>query len=134
MIEGAVAAVAAPSGDVAQLKLSELKAAFSKPDDQAVVKIYRTAGPAGAQNLAFARLWARNVDEEGEGVWFPLGTGTGADKGKLNEGAAIDGTGGLVHAEPVFMPLTFDEIYIELGAFTGAALAVNVEMVFPRRH
>lgn len=129
MIEGATAAVIPPVANVAQLKISDLNAIFS-PLNEAIVKIYRTAGPVGAQQLAYARMWGRN---NGLVPWFPLGIGTAANKGKINGGAAIDGSGDLVHAEPVTLPLAFDELYVELGAFTGALLAVNVELVFPRR-
>lgn len=129
LIENAVSANGEPVGDVAQLRVRDLLAMF-KPDDRAILKIYRTLGPDGPQNLAFARLWGRH---DSDGIWCPLGTGTSGSKGKLNDGDAIDGIDNLVHAEPVFMPLAFDDLYVELGGFTGDGLTINVELVFPRR-
>jgi hypothetical protein len=49
-----------------------------RPVDAASIVIYNTAG-TGALSIAFAKLWVYE-----DGIWYPLGTGAAADKGKLN--------------------------------------------------
>ncbi len=74
------------------------------------------------------------------GVWVPRGTGTGANKGKLNAGASIDATNGnnVAHEEPLTGALggaTPDLLYAELisPAGTGAAFTCKVHTKGPRR-
>lgn len=93
--------------------------------------LIRAAGSTVA-SLAFARLWGYfRVSKGAAGAnapqgtdasfWAPMGTGTGANKGKLNAGAAIDETsaGVIVHDEERSGFREPDRVYIELGVFTN---------------
>jgi len=68
--------------------------------------------------------------------WHPLGTGTGAAKGILNAGAAIDEgpvADKIRHAEPLDLPVHFSRLYLEITAIGGTATAVTAYLTWTDR-
>lgn len=127
---------ARPTGasDATSVAMSKITAVFNPDEDQAAIAVYNTAG-SGAVSVPYVRLWGRfdylvgvvAADEE----WFPTGTGTDADKGKINKAAAMGETStDLVrHAEMLNGALLFDRVGVEVGAVAGTGPAVNVDLI-----
>jgi hypothetical protein len=125
LLAAAAAVNGVPSGASAGLAIADLYERFGlvlPPTDAALV-LFSTAG-SGTMSCT-ARLWGYHPI--GNGVWVPLGTGTGADKGKINVGSAIDesGTDVLRHSEAIsLVALTGSRLYLEL---TQISAGVTVE-------
>lgn len=92
------------------------------------IRVHNPAGVGGV-GVTYVRLWGGQRDPDGDdatdkGKWFPGGTGTNADKGKINNGQALGetSTNRLRHAEPVTLPGHCDRVYAELGTVSGSAL------------
>ena len=130
LLSAVSAANSAPSAATAGVPLRRRAVGLLSADDgfpfdvdEASLYLWNASG-TGALSLAYARLWVY-ID----GFWQPLGTGTAADKGKLNR--HDDGTGTisyeieshvndkLRHIERVRGFMEAERIYLELGAFTG---------------
>lgn len=92
--------------------------------------IYTTAGN-GTMGIAPTRAWLYN---SAAAKWFPPGTGTAATVGYLNEGVAYDESTAdqISRVEVIYLPAHADGIYVQLGAITGTATAVNVDVRFTR--
>lgn len=86
---------------------------------------------AGQTLSATCRLWGYLT---AAAKWFPLGTGTDANKGKLNAGSAMGEvtTDVLLHAEPVLYPGHFDRLYLEITALSGSGASINAWITTPR--
>ena len=67
-------------------------------------------------------------------AWFPLGPGTAAAKGTINEGAALDETGTdlIRHSEPVYFAGHFKRYELQVTAIGGTATAVSAYLVFQK--
>lgn len=81
--------------------------------------------------LGTFRLWGYSGDADD---WFPLGTGTDGDKGKLNEGAELGetSTDKIQHAEAVEFAGHFTRLYLELIGPGGTAPSFNAWFIAPR--
>jgi len=86
-----------------------------------------TAG-SGTMTATF-RLWGMfgTLAGASNGLWCPLGAGTDALKGVLNDGTACGevSTDLLRHAEPVTFPAHMSRLYVEITAIGGTATAVT---------
>jgi hypothetical protein len=82
-----------------------------------VVRVCNTAG-TGAVSITYVRLWEYH---SASAKMYPLGIGADADKGKLNNGAAlgVTGTDVLRHAETVPIAIRGDGIQAEIGVTAG---------------
>ena len=82
-----------------------------------VIRIYNTAG-TGAVSISYVRLWEYHTASQ---KMYPLGIGADADKGKLNNGAAlgVTGTDVLRHRETVPIAISGDGIQAEIGTTAG---------------
>jgi hypothetical protein len=133
LFRGATSTVAAPSlvtdgvplwrGAKGFLNSNE---GFPEDLDEAEIVLFETAYTSGVPAIAFARIWGGFQRDETSIIWSPLGTGTGnaaaaTDKGRLNNGAAIDGPTAttLRHAEIVRSLRQCNRIALQTGAFTG---------------
>lgn len=91
------------------------------PIASAILHLYNTAG-SGAITLAFLRLWGWCA---ATGLWGPIGTGTDADKGKINAAGGYAfgevASDKIVHYERILDPGLFDYITAELGTVAGQA-------------
>lgn len=137
LVEAAIASAAAPSALGDGVAVSDLTSQFD-PENECTLLCYTTAG-AGVITCAYIRprgLVLEQVAAAGPNKWFPLGTGTDADKGKLNELIAqgeVDANQ-LLHAERLFGILDYDRLGCELGAIAGdGTQRVNVDLVFRAR-
>lgn len=87
---------------------------------------------AGTGVLTFTggRLWGYHT---ASAKWYPLGTGTDADKGKINGGVALGevSADNLVHAEPVLFLGHFDRVYLE-GTPAGTNPLFEAWLITPR--
>lgn len=131
LVESATTANGAPSAATDGFALDDLKLGYV-PALEIEIQIASDAG-SGVMTCSYARVWGYNATTA---RWFPVGTGSDADKGKLNNAAVLGetGTDAIRHAELFLFPGLFDRIYIELGVFGGAATALDVDVVFPRNN
>jgi hypothetical protein len=139
LVEGALAAngvptavpIATPTAGVGFL-MPALAAGYALAPECSIW-IYTTAGSA-TMGIAPSRLWGFHWTSATAGLWFPMGTGTAATAGYLNEGVAYDetGTDQISRVEVVYLPSHCDGIYVQLGVITGTATAVNVDAKFNR--
>jgi len=110
---------------------------FQRDVDEALLVLENTAGDVVALSITYARVWGRVASDPSDPdarIWVPLGTGTAADKGKLNK-HDVAGTptftiasvadGQLVHMERIRGFGECDRLFLELGVFSGANLAVR---------
>jgi hypothetical protein len=132
LVESATAANGAPTGAPSSTPAATVGFLLSSetligPD--CTVRLYSTAG-SGVMTLSYARVWGYSTAST---AWVPLGVGTDADKGKLNNGAAFGETAAdvIAHAEPLYDITHFDGVYVELGVFGGTATAISVDLDFP---
>lgn len=82
-----------------------------------------SVGASGVASIAYGRLWGySNAGPARARKFAPLGTGTDADKGKINGGDPLGETSAdqISHVEIVDNLDKLDWIYLELGAFTTA--------------
>lgn len=131
LVESATAANGVPSGAPSATPAATvgfLLGSETLLQGSCTVRIYETAG-SGTMTLAYARLWGYSPTS---GKWSALGTGTDADKGKLNNGGAFGetGTNELRHQEVIGYLHHLHGIYIELGTIGGTATALSVELDF----
>lgn len=103
---------------------------YGVPPAKGALVIASTAG-SGTMTATF-RLWGKLP--VASGIWVPLGPGTGAAKGTLNTGSAVDETGAdlLRHSEMVENLGMFERLYVEITAIGGTATAVTAWMVVQR--
>ncbi len=138
MFDGAAAVGAVPTGAPSETPADGVGFAMSAlgfgnvgPMDATL----RVRSTAGTGTLAVTiRRWGYAVES---GIWTPTGIGTGAAKGIINGGAALDETGTnlIRHAEPLFYVHHFDGIYFQITdapATGGDALSLVIEILFPR--
>ena len=80
------------------------------------------------------RLWGYVATPSSTGAWYPMGTGTDADKGKINAGTALGEviTDVVLHAEPVLYVGHFDRIYLECTAIGGSSPSFEAWLITPR--
>lgn len=138
LVDGASAANGKPS-EAAVFSAVGVEAPLldRKGPTYASIRIYNPAG-TGVVTVDYARLWVGQADPtdpgDAAGKWFPAGVGTDANKGKINNGAALGETSAdkLRHSEVVVLPSHCDRLYAELGAITGSTVAINVDLVFAR--
>jgi hypothetical protein len=131
-VEGAAATVlkAVPTADEffdLRAVNDNFRGAFPVPCQ---VLVYNTAG-TNPVSVTFIRLWGYNA---ASGKMFPLGTGADADKGKINNAAALGetDTDDLRHAEVVLYLGMWDGIMAEVGTTGGTgAEAITVDLLIP---
>ncbi len=133
LFEGVAAALADPVGDVAHFAFAEIIGHPAKfiPESSAALKIYSTAGTGPLS--CKGRVWVRNTHSP---VWAPVGLGTAANKGLMNNTLAITGAVTLAHVEPYNLPLLFDEMYLQVTDLVdggGGDLRLTAEMILERR-
>lgn len=98
------------------------------------VALARSTAGSGTMSVTLKLwvYWEGSADGSGDAVgWYPLGTdATAADKGKLNEGNAIDETGTdlIAHVERVVGLNAFTRAYMEVVAISGTATAISAWM------
>lgn len=85
------------------------------------VEILVEGATSGSGSIAFVRLWAWYPGAIAANKWFPLGIGTDANKGKLNNTAALGETGTNIirHAEVLGALRAFTKLYAQYGALTN---------------
>lgn len=97
----------------------------------------------GALAISYIRAWGWFQVSKGPAVaatvplgtdasdWAPLGTGTAADKGKLNGAAAlaITGTNLLVHAERLRGLRELMRFYLEVGVVGGTVTTIDAWLI-----
>lgn len=87
--------------------------------ERASCVVWNSAG-TGAVALGYVRLWIKIA-----GIWFPLGEGPDADKGKLNAAGgfalATTDVDQLRHQEYVYGFQDADRMYAEIFGIGGAA-------------
>lgn len=90
--------------------------------DECEVRIYSTAG-SGAMSIDYVRMWGYDPSSA---RWFPLGTGTDADKGKLNGGLPIGetATDQICHTERINVG-GFTRFALSSGTFNGTAPTIQ---------
>lgn len=122
---------AAPSGSTTIDGSIDLTA-FPGPADDYTVVIASTAGSATMTVVARLWLYMEGATDPNDpttlvGYWCPAGTGTAADKGKLNEGAAIEETSAdtLRHVERLYGMRDAKRAYIQFLSIGGTDTAVQ---------
>lgn len=117
--------------NVAELlpNMRNAQAVFDGWPDSSTIRLYETAG-SGTMTLAYARIWLYDAVSQKA---FPAGTGSDADKGKLNGAVAFGETGSdkIRHAEPLAFTSHFDGVQVELGTFGGTNPTFNVDWFVP---
>lgn len=128
LIDATTATTAVPSAIDDGIDISGLFGTFTKIDN-CVAEVWSSAGSVTMTGTF--RLWGYNAITA---KWFPTGTGTGAAKGTINAGAAIDETGTdlIRHAEPVYLLSCFDRVYAQCTAIGGTATALTFDLCVPR--
>lgn len=93
----------------------------------ATIVVHGVASGAGSVTL---RLWAFCAAQQ---VWCPVGKGTAADKGKLNDRTALEETSTdvIAHAEPFLMLGHFDRLYLETAVIANLT-DLDAWLVVPR--
>mgnify|MGYP001570413081 FL=1 len=117
------------TGGVAGVRLRDTTAARELAGDRGRVVIKSTAG-SGTLTATF-RLWGK---ADAVGIWCPLGTGTDANKGKLNAAVACGETSAdvIAHSEVVEGLECVDSMALEITAIGGTATAVSAWLVARR--
>lgn len=110
--------------------LSKLGNGFVFPEDS-TIQISESGTSSGALTIAYVRVWLYDAVT---GKSYPAGTGTDADKGKINGGAAlgVTATDRLRHREPLLFLGHADGIQLEVGAIGGTTPTFNLDLVIPR--
>ena len=128
LLDSVTATNSPPSGASAGLDISTILQTFTKIS-VAELEVFSTAG--SATMTVTGRLW---VYDSTTTKWFPCGSGTGAAKGVINDGAAIDetGTDALLHTQPLYDLHVFERIYLEITAIGGTNTAVTANIKIPR--
>lgn len=147
ILNGVTAANGPPSGAAAGVPLNrdsramqfintQLDGFYDNIDEVAL--LLKTAGGT-ASTISFIRAWGYFEVSKGpagattapRGVeaadWFPLGIGTGANKGKLNGGAALDETkaGIILHTEKIRGLREPSRFYLEIGVVAGTPSTID---------
>lgn len=123
IMEAQSGANGAPSGaPAAKSQKMLLEDAFGAkpgfPFPQASIEVWNDAG-TGVLTVV-GRIWVYcSIVAD----WIPLGIGTGADKGKLNEGNALTttSTDKVRHTEPILWLGAFEGVYLEILSPGGTA-------------
>lgn len=134
LLKGATATNSPPSAATAGVAVHQDSRMAANTPDQALgfatgvveKSIIFVTNSAGSDTVTTTlRLWGYLA---AMATWVPVGTGTDADKGKLNAGAAIGEsvTDGIRHAEPLLLAGHFDRLYVEVVAIGGTATAIDV--------
>lgn len=126
LLASATATNSVPSGASAGLAMETLYTQAGGIPSTLTLIVRSTAG--SGTMTATVRLWGYQASS---GVWFPLGTGTGSDKGKINVAAALDETSAdlIRHAEPIYTPEHFTRLYLEITAIGGTSTAITGELI-----
>lgn len=133
VLASATATNSPPSGASAGVAVEDIKAAFGGivPDDLT----FRLASTAGSATMTVTiKQWGYHATPVTQ--WSPTGTGTGAAKGIMNGGAAIDEgpvSDVISHSEPVSLAAHFERVYYEITAIDGTSTAVTAWLVARQR-
>jgi len=122
-----------PSGAAAGLAISDISNLFNFMPSEAGLLLYSTAG-SGTMTCT-ARLWGYHPI--GDGMWFPLGTGSASTKGTINAASTLDETAAdkLRHLEPLaLLGVAGSRLYLEITAIGGTSTAVTAEIVVRRSY
>jgi hypothetical protein len=138
LIEGATAANAVAVGTSATTlsetpttaqyyDLRAYRALYGSIPDEALLVIRSTAG-SGTMTLGACRVMVSTG-----AVGGPLGIGTDAAKGGINNGAAFveDAANHIYHREVIAGLSMVDGVQVQLGTIAGTSTAINVELHFP---
>src|SRR3990167_1863205 len=114
------------SGAVDGFKLSTTAAGVEIRGDRCLLMVKSTAGSATMS--CTLRVWGYSaVSKE----WHPVGTGTDALKGTINNGVALGetSTDTIAHAEVLYGLENFERVYLEVVAISGTATAISAWVV-----
>ena len=132
LLNAATATNSPPSGATAGFPMrqgmdGQLVGSGFRDDTDEFMFIVRSTAGSGTMTVTL-RLWGYQGDA---GVWVPLGTGTDALKGTLNEQAALGETEAntIGHAELVMGLRHFDRVYLEVSAIGGTATAISAWLI-----
>lgn len=129
LLDAATATNSPPSGAAAGLDVSAIGGTFNRIP-VAELQVYSTAGSASM--TCTLKLWGYDTVST---KWFPIGVGTGAAKGLLNGGAAIDEgpvADVISHSEPLYDLGCFSRIYLEITAIGGTGTSITANICIPR--
>lgn len=91
------------------------------PIERALLHFYNTAG-SGVVSCSYLKMWGWTSNA---GLWTPPGTGTDANKGKINVAGSYTfgevAADRILHIEPFLYAGYFDYLTAELGTVTGSA-------------
>jgi hypothetical protein len=130
VLASATATNSAPSGASAGIAVADIANLFNQMPVEAALLVYSTAG-SGTMTATF-RLWGYHP---GPAAWFPIGTGTDALKGVINEETALGETGAnaIAHCEPIaLLGVIGSRLYVEITAIGGTSTAVEAAIVVRR--
>jgi hypothetical protein len=90
-------------------------------DVNADAEILVEGATSGSGSIAYIRIWGWYPGAIASNKWFPLGIGTDANKGKLNNSNALGETGTNIirHAEVLGAVRGFTKLYAQYGAITN---------------
>jgi len=142
LVEGIAAAQGVPAdgaaGDVLKAQplstqffdLSLLGPAFVWPE-RSVLTCYETGTSSGVLTIAYLRIWLYDAIS---GKAYPAGSGTDADKGKLNNAGTYGETAAdkVRHREVLYNPGVCDGIQCEFGTIAGTTPTFNLDLRIPR--
>jgi hypothetical protein len=138
ILASATATNSPPASLTAGVSVDVLNGAFGGaiPEDLTLL-VVSTAG--SATMTVTLRAWGKFGTLAGltsVGAWSPLGTGTAAAKGVINNGAAIEETSAdvLRHAQPFSLTAHMQRLYIEITAIGGTSTAITVFLVGRKRY
>lgn len=103
---------------------------LARESERCMIAIYNTAG-SGVLAITYVRLWGYIKDLD---KWFPIGTGTDADKGKVNDAVALGEVAAdtLRHIEVLSDLSVFDKLHAEVSGAAGTTPSYNIDLIFPR--
>lgn len=131
LLAAVTAANSPPSGASAGLDMIALQNLYGYMPEEVTLIVRSTAG--SDTMTATCRLWAY---QPGAADWFPIGPGTAALKGTINQQAAIEETAAdeLRHQEVLDMAqILGSRLYLEVVSIGGTSTAVMAELLVRRR-
>lgn len=130
LVDGATGAgVAAPSAATSGVAIEGWSPKLLQTDTFFLAVTDRSG--TGTLGFTYAKLWGYIADLN---KWFPVGTGADADRGKLNDAAAV----GEVAADDLrLIEITanvglFDRLAVEINTVTGTNPVIDVDLLIPR--
>lgn len=127
VLASATATNGVPTGSTVGISAAAIRKLFGKMPVEAALLVYSTAG--SDTMTATIRLWGYHP---GPAAWFPIGTGTDALKGTINEEVALGetGTDTIRHLEPIaLLGVVGAQLYVQIAAIGGTNTAIEAAIV-----